>query len=150
MRNILIMAAVALLMTSPAVAANDDPAQALGDWGLLGSWSRDCADTSGDASITTYAARSDGKVVLTYNMGPEISPNVYIVNSVRIVSPSQVVMQETYESDGRPFEVTLHKEGDRIRVMQSRNPETGQVFVRDGVITANGREGNWETRCPGS
>lgn len=135
------------LAAGAAEAGSNATAKALKTFGLLGEWSRDCsADLSAGVSRTVYEALPDGRVKLTYRMGPGVE-TVYYVNSVETLSSSQVRMEEVSDQD-RPFRVTLTREGDRIRVFQSIDPSSGRAFVADGVITGNGRPTTWESRCP--
>lgn len=145
MRNALIAAALGAVAVLPSVAAAEDAAVTLKKFGLLGKFSKDCSQPSSMANqFTHYEAQPDGTVALAYDAAG--SKSTYVVNSATIISPSVIVMNEI-SGDGRPFQVMLTLDGKRIRVIESRDPDSGRVYIAAGRLTANNRESNWETRC---
>ncbi len=142
---VLALSAAAMIASAPASAAAQTAAATLKSFGLLGTYSRDCGQpASGGNSHTRYTAEPDGSVRLVYDMGGPTSG--YVVNTAKILSPALILLEETSDA-GAPFQVVLNLDGKRIRVIESRDPKTNRAFVSGGVITGNGRETQWETRC---
>ena len=136
----------ACLFTQPA-AAQQSVADVLSEWGMVGTWSTDCAkqpaenhfhyhvvvNASGAASydrdrgaanlndsnpITAAALRADGTLELTVNF-----PGL---NQSRVV--------------------VYAKEPNRIRAMYNRG-SGGDVSVENGVFKHNGQPTPWQFRC---
>ncbi len=146
MRLTLIAIAAALAAASaPSIAAAQDAAATLREFGLLGEFSKDCGQPASMAnSHTLYAAQPDGTVKLSYDSGGGQSG--YVIQSARVLSPALILLEETSDA-GAPFQVIVNLDGKRIRVIESRDPRSGRAFVAGGVITGNGRETSWENRC---
>jgi hypothetical protein len=146
MRLTLIAAVAALAAaTAPSIAAAQDAAATLRKFGLLGEFSKDCAQPASIANAhTLYVAQPDGTVKLSYDSGGGQSG--YLIHAARILSPALILLEETSDA-GTPFQVIVNLDGKRIRVIESRDPKSGRAFVAGGVITGNNRETSWETRC---
>jgi hypothetical protein len=142
---VLTAAAVLTVMLAPSAAVAADATATLKDFGLLGNFSKDCAQPVSMAnSMTRYVAQADGTVALTYDSGSGGSS--YTIHAASILTPTIIRLDEKSDAGGA-FEVLLVRDGKRIRVIESRDPVGGRAFVSAGVITGNGRETQWETRC---
>lgn len=146
MRAIMIAAAaLGAVLALPTAAAAEDAAATLKRFGLLGVFSRGCGQPATlDNPFTHYVARADGTVKLTYDAG--VAESSYIVNSATIISPTVIRMNEVAD-DGSPFQILLALDGDRIRVIESRDPDSGRMYIAGAMFARDSRETAWEKRC---
>lgn len=143
--NMIAAAALGVLALLPTGAFAADAAATLREFGLLGVFSRGCGQPpSTDNPFTHYVAQPDGTVSLTYDAGSLESK--YVVRSATIISKSVIRMNEIAD-DGSPFQILLTLDGDRIRVIESRDPDTGKTYIAAAMFARSDRETAWEKRC---
>ena len=123
-------------------------ADALAQWGLLGTWAVDCSSPPGRTNThTTYTARPNRTAYYTrqWGDGGDTSPNEIDTASVR--DGGVLAITETMPSFMQTRELWLLKGPDgRARALMNRQIG-GDYTVRDGKFVANGRDTPWSTRC---
>jgi hypothetical protein len=148
MRTILLCAALLLLF--PALAHSQSATAARQDFGLLGTWAGECAQSPGPTNNhATYLVTSSGGLQLKYQSGAEYEESVYDILDAKRVAPDKLSLRQVLMSNDRvTLEIVLVKENDKIRIWSSLFPD-GTALVEDGVMTSmTGRETRWMTRCP--
>jgi hypothetical protein len=146
MRTTLLCAAPLLLFP---VLAHSQPAAALQDFGLLGTWAGECAQNPGPTNNhATYSVTSAGGLQLNYQSGPDYEESVYDILDAKRVAPDKLSLRQVLMSNDRVMlDIVLVRENDKIRIWSSLFPD-GTALVEDGVMTSmTGRETRWMTRC---
>jgi hypothetical protein len=147
------LAAALLLIFSAAPLVPSAAAESTGDamsaFGLIGTWSADCAKgpLSGVVRLT-YSLPLIGSPKIIATVGfPAVgvtTSEFEIRSAVRVteekikytsvrVSSSNANTKLTTEIDDRPRETVLMKNGGKIRVSDSRTADGSEIFVQDGL-----------------
>ena len=140
----------ALVVLFPVVAHSQSAAAAMEEFGLLGTWAGECAQSPGPTNNhATYLVTSSGGLQLKYQSGAEYEESVYDILDAKRVAPDKLSLRQVLMSNDRvTLEIVLVKENDKIRIWSSLFPD-GTALVEDGVMTSmTGRETRWMTRCP--
>lgn len=137
----LAMAAALTAAVGATPASADTAANALSAFGILGTWSPDCA---GPIRVTyaapagapaTSAAVIDGKEQAVAEIHDPVridAVRIRWTSVYRKYSPLDVAKQPWMPQPGEAWETVLEKLGDKIRSMQSQRADGGKVLVRDG------------------
>jgi hypothetical protein len=143
----LVLACLGLGFCSPLAHAQD-VADVLTRWGLLGTWSVDCASPPGRSNTyTTYVARFDRSAYYTREWGEARDTDPNDINAATILPDGMLLLREFMPAFNQTREMWLVKGADgRTRAMMNREVG-GQYTVRDGRFAANGRETPWSSRC---
>ena len=148
MRTTFLWAALVLLF--PVLAHGQSAAAAMQEFGLLGTWAGECAQSPGPTNNhATYVVTSSGGLQLKYQSGADYEDSVYdILDAKRLGADKLSLRQVLMSNDRVTLDVVLLKENDKIRIWSSLFPD-GTALVEDGVMTSmTGRETRWMTRCP--
>ena len=124
------------------------PGPALERLGVIGRWARDCAQgvVSGNPHVV-YRRRGDEAEYTVYFPGN--SETTRGVTNVREVSPGRIALRfvtKSGDTAGSVFDVTMAKQGNRQRVVESKDGD-GKIYIRDGIVLGSGQENPWQTRC---
>jgi hypothetical protein len=135
--TIALLAAAAFV--TPAIA--DDIKRALNDFGLIGSWSRDCSKDSDGKAV--FAAPPDGGPTATiYDQRDILITTVYDITEARILSTDQIKIGfhpiKVTRSDGTSpskddydnFHVVFKKAGDEIELISMGFDDLGPPVER--------------------
>jgi hypothetical protein len=147
MRTTLLGAAFAVLL--PALAHSQSGADAMRDFGLIGTWAATCADgASATNNHATYLVTPAGALQLRYQSGADFEDSVYDIREAKVLAPDRLSLRQILTSNEHVvLDIVLVKENDRIRIWSSLFPD-GTALVEDGVMaTAAGRETRWMARC---
>lgn len=130
---------------SPTAASAESAAEAMTAFGLLGTWSPDCA---GPIRVTYAAPPGAGPTSSAVIDGTEQAV-AEITEAVRIgtdrirwtsvykkYSPLDVAKLAWMPEPGEAWETVLVKSGDKIRSLQSQRLDGAKVLVRDGFYYA--------------
>jgi hypothetical protein len=144
------MLGAALVMLCPVLAHSQSAAEAMRDFGLIGTWAAACQEgPSPTNNHATYLVTPTGDLQLKYQSGADFEDSVYDIREVKRLAPEKLSLRQTLIGNERVIlDIVLIKESDRIRIWSSLFPD-GTALVEDGVMTsATGRETRWMTRCP--
>jgi hypothetical protein len=144
------MLGAALVMLCPVLAHSQSAAEAMRDFGLIGTWAAACQEgPSPTNNHATYLVTPNGDLQLKYQSGADFEDSVYDIREVKRLAPEKLSLRQTLIGNERVIlDIVLIKESDRIRIWSSLFPD-GTALVEDGVMTsATGRETRWMTRCP--
>jgi hypothetical protein len=139
--------AIFFLLTLTLVVSAETVAQTARNWGLIGSWSRDCslpADRN-KGTVLVYVVASGGRVLHRRNFGNSTDENEVVTAEVsgngmlnlRVFFPSLKQMRE-YGLVMQP--------GGTIRATYNRS-QKGEYSIRDGKFTANGKPTPPQHKC---
>ncbi|MCW5772327.1 MAG: hypothetical protein KIT16_11870 [Rhodospirillaceae bacterium] len=146
MRRIGWLAGILVAMALAPAARAQSVENAFREFGLIGTWARDCTRPAFGANIhSVYAVGADGVVTLSYERGPGSAPTRYRILSARVVAPDRIAYREENVAERRQLDIEVQLEQGRIRVWLSRRT-TGEVLVRDGKFN-DGVGSPWQNRC---
>lgn len=138
-----------LLLTATARAQS--PTNAVEEFGLLGTWAIDCAQSPSPRNEhTVFAVTSIGTVQLRNDFGIAYDEMVYRVVAARRVGPDMIALRQVLTTDKDVvLDVVMLKVDDKVRIWSSRGRD-GKALVREGTIpSTNGQETRWALRCQG-
>jgi hypothetical protein len=137
--------AVASLLLLPAVSQAGKDSDELRQFGLVGSWSFDCAKTPSPAnpfiSFVPSTAGQPSRQVIT---GKPQYDSLVPMTDVKMLDATHLRL--TYPQGGVTVTVTLLKGRRRIRPYEAVASD-GTVSVSGGVVKANGLPTGWLLKC---
>jgi hypothetical protein len=141
---------VALVVLCPAFAHSQSAADAMRDFGLIGTWAAACAEEpSPTNNHAIYLVTPTGATQLKYQSGADFEESVYDIREAKRLAPEKLSLRQVLVGNDRvTLDIVLVKQNDKIRIWSSLFPD-GTALVEDGVLTsATGRETRWMTHCP--
>jgi hypothetical protein len=147
------------------------PIETITEFGLVGTWSPDCAVPVGTlgASRVTYEPSENGLATSTSTFsGPIPLPDaqsgpsyrevtsVFHIDAATALSDRQIKLvgqitivngQAGPPSDAAPREMTIEKANGQIRVLDNRLAGATAIAVEDGVVRATGKPTPFLKRC---
>jgi hypothetical protein len=145
MPRLALLAAAALAVLPPLpVEGAQDLQQVVGDFGLLGSWARDCSKPlSPQEPRLLYAATSDGGVTREMVEGAAHGTGTAFTDASRI-APDQLEVDYLYAD--RTVHLVLEMRDGKHRGLRSWI-DGGAPIMEDGVVLANNRRAPWLEKC---
>ena len=142
-RTAVLLVSSALLFAGSANADND--ADAMVQFGLVGSWAPDChAVPSPTNPFVNFTFSDTGQPMRLVIAGkPQYQSMVPLSDLVAI---DETHLQLSYPQAGVTVTVILMKEPNRIRPYRA-GVSDGTVSVENGVVKSSGQETNWLLRC---
>jgi len=140
-----LLAAVAWLACGPSALAQS-PVDVATRWGLLGGWMLDCGKPVGPSNALLSFVVRDGKVNHDRNFGDSRDSNPVVAAKLARNGMIDVSIYFSGLSQTRQIEWIKDPAG-RLRAISNRNVDTNEFTVKDGILTANGQETRWQTRC---
>ena len=141
---IAVTVSVTAFVTMPATAHAQSAAQALRNFGLLGTWATDCSRPAAANNFYTVYSASGGQVQRIYYNAPGKIYNQYTITEANILASNE--LRYVQHGQAGAIEVTLRKADNRILVWTSR-VIGGKTFVQDGKYTDDGAGVVWQARC---
>jgi hypothetical protein len=137
----------ALLWAGPgATALAGTLAATVEQWGLLGSWSVDCARAPDrDSSLLTYEIRPDGRVMYRRNFGETRDESEVVAASVNAEGLLNLMVFFPSLHQTREFGLLLQEDGG-LRAIYNRD-ERGDYTIKDGKYVATGAPTPAQHRC---
>lgn len=144
-----IVASFGLYAAVPASAQG--VAEQLNGFGLLGKWAKNCAqpaDIDAGNAHATYAMIAAGQAQLRYDYGPRYNGRVYTILAARRLDANRLEITNRDEGDGIVQRTVIRKQPGRIQNFSAQEITGGKIWIRNGVMTANGQTAPWLQRCP--
>lgn len=144
-------AALAALVALAPDAHAQGPGNMLAELGVLGRWAANCARPAASGNPHIVFERSAGGPGAQYRV--IFAPNNAIMRSVenvRVLGEGTIAMRFatlTGGSAGLAFDITMLKEPARYKVIGSVGSD-GKVYIKDGIVVANGQPNPWQNKCP--
>ncbi len=151
MRLAVSAAFAALLCLAPAsVPHAQSPANMLAELGVLGTWAADCRRPPASNNPHIVFEHGTGGSGAQYRVifAPDNS-TTRSVDNVRVLGEGTIAMRFTTvtgASTGLAFDITMLKEPRRYKVIGSVGSD-GKVYIKDGIVVANGRPNPWQNKC---
>jgi hypothetical protein len=150
------------------------PVETIREFGLIGTWSSDCAVPTGTlgASRLTFEPSENGLATSTSTFSiPIPQPNsqgtrsypeaisVFQIDTAAVLSDTKVKLtgkvaklsrsdgQASPPPDAAPREMTVEKANGQIRVVDNRTADGTAIAVEDGVVRATGKPTPFLSRC---
>jgi len=144
--------AAALALALPSAAHAQSPRDVMRDFGMLGTWARDCSKPSDRTNFyAMYVGTANGNVRRTHYNTPDRSSaySEYIITRVNRLPANQLSYQQEGSVDRDQMDVILVKDGNRYKVLSSSVRATGEMLVKDGKYPQDGAESPWQSKCGG-
>ena len=146
----------ALTIATVETANAQSVANAIAEFGLIGTWATDCAQPASSSNfLTVYAIKPSGEVSRTYYDQPDHVYNIYKITSAKRQAPDLLWYEQVWDFQGSPANVA----GDRVQVLLnmadnkfqivSSQGSDGSFFVKDRKFPSSGSESPWQRKCPG-
>jgi hypothetical protein len=141
-----IAAAMLWIAFTPAAGA-ETLAATVEQWGLLGSWTVDCAarPDRDKGSLLTYEIRKDGRVMYRRDFGEARDENEVVSATVEAEGLLNVMVYFPSLHQAREFGLLLAKDGS-LRAIYNRS-ERGVYTIRAGKYVATGAPTPSQQRC---
>jgi hypothetical protein len=136
-----------LLMASTATRA-DETADAVKQWGLIGTWAVDCTKpASRDNTYLSYTITPDGIAVHSREFGGQ--HDTQDIQRATISSDGALTLRIHFHFSNfaQTREFTVVKDGDQRYRTISNHDMNGSYSIRDGKFTHNDSPSQWLTRC---
>ena len=137
-------AAITALGFGIAPAPAFSPADAIKEFGLLGTWAIHCEQPVGqENAFVTYEIRDGIPVRTTRTYWQDVSGTATILDA-RVVDVSH--LEQTWKMRDFTFEQIIEMKDGRYRLIRSKGGD-GNVYYQDGRNIADGKETPWLERC---
>ncbi|MDE2378639.1 MAG: hypothetical protein KGM94_15310 [Bradyrhizobium sp.] len=119
-------------------------------WGLLGSWSVDCAlrPDRDKGALLTYEIRPDGRVMYRRNFGDARDENEVVAASIEPDGQLDILVFFPSLHQTREFGLKLQHDGS-LRAIYNRS-QRGDYTIRDGRFVRTGEQTPAQHRCGNS
>lgn len=119
-------------------------------WGLLGSWSVDCAlrPDRDKGAVLTYEIRQDGRVMYRRNFGDARDENEVVAASTDADGQLNIMVFFPSLQQTREFGLRLQRDGS-LRAIYNRS-QRGDYTIKDGKFVRTGEPTAAQHRCGNS
>jgi hypothetical protein len=146
--------AVALAFATVETADAQSVANAVADFGLIGTWATDCAQpASTNNYLTIYAIKPSGEVSRTYYDAPGHVLNIYKITGAKRQARDMLSYEQVWDFAGSPaniagnrMQVLLNMVDDKYQIMSSQGSD-GSFFVKDRKFPSSGDDSPWQFKC---
>jgi hypothetical protein len=140
------------LVAFAAVVCFGPPASAellsetLENFGFFGRWAMSCEEPASPANTVRTARLSPtGDAIFTESLGGG-EPNSYVILRAKRSDADTLALRTKLNGDITQ-DLTMYREGDRLRTMSNRDVPSGRFVVRNGVVVGSKQNTPWLTRC---
>lgn len=139
--------ALVLCLLVAGASAADTVQTTLKAFDFFGVWSPECdLPAAPGNSLREVTVSAAGQVRFTESLGKDYDPNVYVVLEAKRTAPDTVILR--IELNGQTKQdLTIVRAPGRVRTMANQRVADGVFVVKDGVVSANGRETPWMNHC---
>jgi hypothetical protein len=130
--------AILFSLTLSFGASAETVAQAVRNWGLIGSWSRDCSHKPGrdQNTLLIYDITADERVVHRRDFGDSTDENEVV--GAEVSADSMLNLRVFFPKFKQTRDYGLMKQPDgSVRTMYNHDQKDA-YSIRDGIFTANG------------
>lgn len=138
----------AIVFSAAALAQSEPPGKILAQWGLIGTWSVDCAAPSSTRNgYSTYEADAAGGAVLRRDFGSDAPGDRSRIVAAEIGGDGMIRVTIDLQSIGQVRTNVFAKlSPESIRAMENRAAD-GTYTVREGRFLHNGQATLAQQRC---
>jgi len=142
-------------MANVETANAQSVADAITEFGLIGSWATDCSQPASTSNfLTVYAVKPSGEVSRTYYDQPGHVYNNYKITSAKRQAPDMLSYEQAWDFEGTPaniagdrVQVLLNMADNKFQIVSSQGSD-GSYFVKDRKFPGSGDASPWQSRCP--
>jgi hypothetical protein len=142
-------------MANVETANAQSVADAITEFGLIGSWATDCSQPASTSNfLTVYAVKPSGEVSRTYYDQPGHVYNNYKITSAKHQGPDMLSYEQAWDFEGTPaniagdrVQVLLNMADNKFQIVSSQGSD-GSYFVKDRKFPGSGDASPWQSRCP--
>ena len=142
-------------MANVETANAQSVADAITEFGLIGSWATDCSQPASTSNfLTVYAVKPSGEVSRTYYDQPGHVYNNYKITSAKRQGPDMLSYEQAWDFEGTPaniagdrVQVLLNMADNKFQIVSSQGSD-GSYFVKDRKFPGSGDASPWQSRCP--
>jgi hypothetical protein len=140
-------AAMAVIFFSSHAATAESLRDTLDHFGFFGRWALNCAEpASPDNNVRNARMSPAGDPIFSESLGVDGEPNIYLILRAKRTGPDTIVIRTKLNSDVEQ-ELTMRRDGNRLRTVTNRDRADGHYIVRHGIVTSNKKQTPWLTRC---
>ena len=142
--------AILFSLTLSFGASAETVAQAVRNWGLIGSWSRDCSHKPGrdQNTLLIYEIMADERVVHRRDFGDSTDENEVVGAEVSGDGMLNLRVYFPKSRETREYGLMMQPDGT-MRAIYNRNQKQ-EYTIKDGKFTANGNPTPPQHKCGGS
>jgi hypothetical protein len=144
-RSFLLIPGLLVLLGVTAAAHAESPAQAITRWGLVGHWRWDCSVAPTEESPAIIWSVQNGAAFFTRDYGAHQDTNP--VESAVIRPDGMIDTIISFGNRRRINENRKSPDGSMYQNVFNKDPDSGVVVVKDGVILSSGGPMAWMRRC---
>jgi hypothetical protein len=87
-----------------------------------------------------------GDPIFNESLGSAGEPNSYVILRAKRVGADTIVLRTKLNGE-IVQELTMHRQGDRLRTITNRDIASGDYLVRKGTVVSAKQDTPWLTRC---
>ena len=127
-------------LTLSLSASAETVAETVRNWGLTGSWSRDCSLKPGknQNTLLTYEVMPDERVVHRRDFGDSADENEVV--GAQVSGDGMLNLRVFFPNFKQTRDYGLMKQPDGTLRTMYNHDQKGEYSIRDGVFTANGNQ----------
>lgn len=130
----------------PGESLAQTPAENAANWGLLGTWMRNCSKAAGSGGNTLSYVVVQGKHFQELSLSD--GRDSYPVISVKKKPDGSIELLALFDSARKLYSLILTKDKTgRTRAVSTRDIDTNEYTINNGKYIENGKETAWLTRC---
>jgi hypothetical protein len=136
-----------LLLFLPLSASAETTAQTVRNWGLIGSWSRDCSLKPGrnQNTLLTYEIMADERVVHRRDFGDSSDENEVV--GAQVSGDGMLNLRVYFPNFKQTRDYGLMKQPDSSLRTMYNHDQKDEYSIRDGLFTANGNQAPVLHKC---
>ena len=146
----------ALAMATVETANAQSVADTIAEFGLIGTWATDCAQSASTSNyLTIYAIKPSGEVLRTYYDAPGHVLSIYKITSAKRRASDTLSYEQVWNFEGSPanmagnrMQVLLNMVDNKYQIVSSQGSD-GSFFVKDRKFPSSGNESPWQFQCHG-
>lgn len=146
-RYMVALALAGAWMCAPQAIAADDLKRSVNKFGLLGKWAPDCSrPASINNSHVTYFLAPNNQVRARHDFGKDAQQRLYIYTAARPAENDRLMVEGYDNADKIRATMILRKVDGKLQTF-SNQEVTGKIWIKDGIVTGNGRPANQLAAC---
>lgn len=140
-------ATAAVIFFSAPAAKAESLSATLEAFGFFGRWAISCDEPASPTNnVRTAQLSQAGDPVFSESLGGDGEPNSYVILRAKRKGSDTIVLRTKLNGE-IVQELTMHRNGERMRTMTNRDMASGDYLVRKGVVVSTKQETPWLTRC---
>jgi hypothetical protein len=141
------LAALLAVIFFAAPAGAETVRETLDQFGFFGRWAMDCAaPASADNNVRNARISPTGDPIFSESLGGDGEPNTYVILRAKLNGGDTITLRTKLNGEIEQ-DLTMRRDGTRLRTMINRDVGSRQYVVRNGVVSSTKRETPWLNHC---